>query len=270
MKHELQTFLDRTISKLSTDDRILGIAVAGSWITQTTDDYSDLDLVIVFDDIFYSQALKERYVFAEKLGNILSVFPGDHVGEPQKLLICLYGSPLLHVDIKFICLSDLEQRIENPVVAWERNGALTQKMSESTSQHPMPRLQWIEDRFWVWIHYAAAKLGRGELFEVIDFLSFLRSQVLGPLSSVKHNELPRGSRKLETQAPNDLADLQKTVASYDRQSCVDAIYASIRLYKKLRLQVAGNQLVRLEDAEKAAIQYLDKIAGQNEHIGHRH
>jgi predicted nucleotidyltransferase len=270
MKHELQAFLDKAIAKLSTDERILGIAVAGSWITQTTDDYSDLDLVIVFDDVFYSQAIKERYAFAEKLGDILSVFPGDHLGESQKLLICLYDSPLLHVDLKFINLSDLEKRIENPVVAWERNGALTQKISESTPQHPMPRLQWMEDRFWVWIHYAAAKLGRGELFEVIDFLSFLRSQVLGPLSSVKHNELPRGSRKLETLAPNDLEDLQKTVASYDRQSCVDAIYASIKLYRKLRLQVAGSKLVKLEGAEKAAIQYLDMIAGKNEYIGHRH
>ncbi len=270
MQHELQAFLDKAIAKLSSDERILGIAVAGSWITQTTDEYSDLDLVIVFDDLFYAQALKERYVFAEKLGNILSVFPGDHVGEPQKLLICLYDSPLLHVDLKFISLSDLEQRIENPVVAWERSGVLTQKMSQSTSQHPMPRLQWIEDRFWVWIHYATARLGRGELFEVIDFLSFLRGQVLGPLSAVKHNELPRGSRKLEMSAPNDLADLQKTVASYDRQSCVDAIYASIKLYRKLRLQVAGSQLVKLEDAEKAAVKYLDKIAGQNGHISHHH
>ena len=112
MKHDLQTFLDNAIVQLSPDARILGVAVAGSWITQTTDDYSDLDLVIVFDDLFYMQALTERYRFAEKLGHILSVFPGDHVGEPQKLLICLYDHPLIHVDLKFIPLSDLEQRID--------------------------------------------------------------------------------------------------------------------------------------------------------------
>lgn len=270
MKHELQAFLDNAIAKLSPDDRILGVAVAGSWITQTTDDYSDLDLVIVIDDLFYNQTLVEKYRFAERLGDILSVFPGDHLGEPHKLLICLYDNPLIHVDLKFLKLSDLEQRIENPVVAWERNGILTQKMSESTSQHPMPRLQWIEDRFWVWIHYAAAKLGRGELFEVIDFLSFLRGQVLGPLSSVKNKQLPRGSRKLEAVSPEDFADLQKTVASYDRKSCADAIFASILLYQKLRTDIAGTQLVKLEDAEKAAIKYLNKVAREDEHINHRH
>lgn len=270
MKHELQAFLDNAIAKLSPDARILGVAVAGSWITQTTDDYSDLDLVIVIDDLFYIQALKDRYSFAERLGNILSVFPGDHLGDPQKLLICMYGNPLMRVDLKFIKLSDLEQRIENPVVAWERDGLLTQKMAESTFAHPMPRMQWIEDRFWVWIHYATAKLGRGELFEVIDFLSFIRSQVLGPLSSVKNKQLPRGSRKLESVSPEDFADLQKTVASYDRKSCADAIYASILLYQKLRVDIAGDRLVKLEDAEKAAIKYLNEVAREDGHINSRH
>ncbi|MER7057532.1 MULTISPECIES: hypothetical protein [unclassified Streptomyces] len=35
----------------------------------------------------------------------------------------------------------------------------------------MPDLQWIEDRFWIWVHYGATKLGRGELFEVNGFLA---------------------------------------------------------------------------------------------------
>ncbi|MBI2206762.1 MAG: hypothetical protein HYU41_23240 [Candidatus Rokubacteria bacterium] len=42
-------------------------------------------------------------------------------------------------------------------------------------------LQWIEDRFWVRMHYIAAKIARGELFEAIDGLVFVRSRVLGPL-----------------------------------------------------------------------------------------
>lgn len=270
MKHDLQPFLDKAVAQLSPDARILGVAAAGSWITQTTDDYSDLDLVIVFDDVFYTQALVERYRYAEMLGDILSVFPGDHVGEPKKLLICLYDNPLIHVDLKFIPLSDLEQRIENPVVIWERDGLLTQKMVESDPKPAMPRLQWIEDRFWVWIHYAAAKLGRGELFEVIDFLSFIRSQVLGPLASVKNKKLPQGSRKLESVSPEDFIDLQKTVASYDRQSCADAIYASVLLYQKLRTDIGGTRLVKLEDAETAALKYFHKIAREDGHISSRH
>ena len=134
----------------------------------------------------------------------------------------------------------------------------------------MPRLQWIEDRFWVWIHYATAKLGRGELFEVIDFLSFIRTQVLGPLSSVKHKQLPRGSRKLEAVSSEDFADLQKTVAAYNRQSCADAIYASIVLYQKLRSDIGGARLVKIEEAEKAAIKYFNKIAREDGHDSHRH
>jgi hypothetical protein len=34
-----------------------------------------------------------------------SAFSGEHVGEPRAL-ICLYGPPLLPVDLKFVSLSD--------------------------------------------------------------------------------------------------------------------------------------------------------------------
>ena len=47
------------------------------------------------------QAIAERRDFAERLGPLLAVFSGEHVGEPR-LLICLYGPPLLHVDLKYI------------------------------------------------------------------------------------------------------------------------------------------------------------------------
>ena len=34
-----------------------------------------------------------------------ATFTGEHVGE-SRVLICLYGPPLLHVDLKFVSLSD--------------------------------------------------------------------------------------------------------------------------------------------------------------------
>lgn len=46
-----------------------------------------------------------------------------------------------------------------------------------------PSLQWFEARAWIWLHYAATKLARGELYEAIGMLGFFREQVLGPLFS---------------------------------------------------------------------------------------
>jgi hypothetical protein len=56
-------------------------------------------------------AARGRAGFAGALGPLLSAFTGDHVGEPR-LLICLYGPPLLHVDLKFVTPADLAERVE--------------------------------------------------------------------------------------------------------------------------------------------------------------
>jgi hypothetical protein len=88
------------------------------------------------------------------------------VGEPR-LLVCLYGPPLLHVDLKFMSIEELLDRIEDPAILWDRDRALRSAMSRSKAEYPPPRFQWIEDRFWVWVHYIAVKINRGELFEAI-------------------------------------------------------------------------------------------------------
>jgi hypothetical protein len=123
----------------------------------------------------------------------------------------------------------------------------------------MPDLQWIEDRFWVWVHYAAQRLGRGELFEVIDFLSFLRNQVLGPLALVARGELPRGVRRLELLAKDDCPEFVRTVPTYDSKSCGAAIAASVALYLRLRDQSGQQNLNRHLKAEQVAIAYLNRI-----------
>ncbi len=63
---------------------------------------------------------------------------------------------------------------------WEREGRLSQVLRTAEARYPPPDLAWIEGRFWVWIRYATLKVGRGELFEAVDFLAFLRVRVLGP------------------------------------------------------------------------------------------
>src|SRR5712692_6602221 len=49
-------------------------------------------------------------------------------------------------------------RVEDPVVLWERDGRLTSALQRGMPAYPQPDLQWIEDRIWVWVHYAATKI----------------------------------------------------------------------------------------------------------------
>lgn len=221
------------------------------------DRFSDIDLVIVHDTAVLSPEI--RKAVAQSAGNLLACFTGEHVGEPR-LLICLYDDPLLHVDLKFVALPDMRSRVEDPVILWERDQELSTLLNSSEAIFPYPDFQWIEDRVWVWVHYAATKIGRGELFEALTFLSFMQQTVLGPLALIRHDLLPKGVRKLEQLLPEaDLKQMQATLASYDRQSCLNALQNIITYYQILREAVMPSGIERRHEAEKRVIEYVQQL-----------
>ncbi len=257
--HEHAEFLSRAVEVMKRDPRIVGVACGGSYLNDGMDEYSDLDLVVVVAPEGYEAILSERETLAESLGPLLSCFTGEHVGEPR-LLICLYGPvPLLHVDLKFVALSDLAQRVEDPAVLWERNGVVSGALAESKASYPPVKLQWIEDRFWVWVHYGATKIGRGELHEAVAFLTAMPTMVLGPMGLQSVGARPAGVRKIEFLAPELARQLQRTIPAYSSESCVAALFAVIGIYRELREKLRDPSLIVRTGAESAAIAYLDKI-----------
>lgn len=250
-------FLTNAVSVLAGDPGIVGLAAGGSFITDTMDEYSDLDLIVVAESSAYERVLAERQALARSLGSLLSAFTGEHVSEPR-LLVCLYGGEHpLHVDLKFVSILHVATRVEDPVVLWERDAALTRALADGVAIYPGPRSQWIEDRFWVWVHYVATKIGRGELFEVQASLAHLRGMVLGPLALARAGARPSGVRRLEGLSEADLELLRPTVAGLSRSDSVRALRASIAAYRELRAR--DDSLVLRDAAERAAIEYLDRV-----------
>jgi hypothetical protein len=249
-----RTFLNSAIDQLQDDPRIVGVAAGGSFLSDSMDEFSDIDLVIAVELDHYDSVMIDRHRIASTLGPLLAAFTGEHVGEPR-LLICLYnGTPILHVDLKFVALSDAAKRVEDSCILWERDFRFTKALTEGIAEYPIPNLQWIEDRFWVWIHYATTKIGRGELFEALDGLSFIRGTVLGPLVLSKSGARPSGVRKIEQLTPEHSRDLQATVASYNTLDCLRALRACANFYRTLRgntCDIKYNQV-----AEDAAMHYL--------------
>ena len=252
------TALNAIIAALQNDPRIVGAAAGGSYASAAMDEYSDLDLVIAIEPNAYAAVMAERKIIAARLGKLLAAFTGEHVGEPR-LLICLYESPLMHVDLKFVSLDDAGiGRVEDPVVVWERDGRLSAALRQDTARYPQPDLQWIEDRFWIWTHYCASKIGRGELFEALDFLAFIRAQVLGPLALMATGARPSGVRKIEVLAPEFAAELEATIAQHTNASCLAALEAAVRLYLELRAPHAG--AVNCDEHTRVkAMDYLAKV-----------
>lgn len=255
---EHSKFIDTVVSKLQNDERIIGIGVGGSYIDEVMDEFSDLDFVIVIKKESFSEVMKERFDIAKKFGNYVAGFTGEHVGEP-KLIICLYKSPLIHIDFKFITIEEFYSRVEDPKIVWEREGILTNTIMTTKSSYPIPDIQWIEDRFWIWIHYFATKVGRGELFEAIDFITFLRGKVLGNLIHMKNGALPRRVRQIEFVANEWIERLSKTIPCHNAKSCIDAGKEVVKIYKELREFHKSEVLIINSQAEDIAILYLYEI-----------
>lgn len=251
-------FANNVVDVLKEDDSIIGLAAAGSWIVNELDEFSDLDLIIVTKEKIANDRNK-MLGYAERFGNLLNGFTGEHVDEPR-LLICLYDNPLLHVDLKFVTLEEFKVRVETPIILLDNHNQLKMAIAESEAKFPYPDYQWIEDRFWIWVHYAFLKIGRGEYFEAIDFFGFVRMLVLGPLLHIKNKNLPRGVRKVETQlAKKDFEDLKLTLADHSRKGLIIAIENIIALYLSLRKELFANVIVQQEKTEKAVMGYLEKI-----------
>ena len=250
-----RAFLEYAIPRFRADPRLAGVAAGGSFIGGRLDEHSDLDLVVISPPDAAREVLRDGLELASRLGPLLTAFVGDHVGE-ARLLICLYGPPLLHVDLKFYSTDDLAHRVEDPTILWDRRGGVRGAMARTTAVYPPPRFQWMEDRFWIWMHYTALKIARGELFEAIDALTFVRARVLGPLVLDEAGAQPDGVRRVEERAPGVVTLLERTIPSHDRPSCRAALLATVDLYTELRERLAPPALVRRSDAEREVRQFL--------------
>ncbi len=255
MQTHLRSFVDKTIDIIRYDTNAIGLAVGGSWVSGELDAYSDLDLVLITTEKI-APDLDQMRAFATRLGFMLASFRGDHVGEPR-LLIALYDSPLLHVDIKFLTIDEFYDRVENPVILWERDQQLSAVLQQSAARYPDFDFQWAEDRFWIWMHYAGLKIGRGEFFEALDFLSFVRSVIIGPLLHLKQGNRPRGMRRVETMlSPEDLTRLRKTVALPDKTHLIASVAEMWALYENLRDRLAPATLQKNTEAQIAVKNYF--------------
>lgn len=263
-------FLDSALPAIHADPRILGVTAGGSLVQGGMDENSDLDLIIVASDAGHAPLMASRIEFAADIGPILKAFTGEHTGDPR-LIICLYdtngeagsaaGNNPLHVDLKFVNLAEFASRVEEPAILFDRDGSLARVIASSTAVPPPDRtIEWIDERYWTWIHYTIVKVMRGETYEGLSGLSWIRELVLGPLAlrTNGHRHLrARGVRRIEAWAPQWAGPLKSTLGAYDTRECLLALQASVEVYQDLRRELGGPEPGH-NPAEPAVIAYLGR------------
>lgn len=245
-------FISQAVQKFKADNRIVGLACSGSYSENALDEYSDLDIVVAIDAAQYDDVFEHRMEMVSELGDLLCAFTGEHVGEPR-LVIALYGPDGLHVDFKFAKIDDISDRVDEPTVLWERDGQVSQAFAKGVGAYPRLDEQWVEDRFWIWVHYCAGKIGRGEFFEALEFLSFLRIQVLGPLALQQAGFEARGVRRIEAFLPEFADQLSKTVSTPEKEQLKLATENAIAIYQNMRSSKVATHR-RTEQVAKKALQ----------------
>lgn len=250
-----RNYLDRLILELRIDSRFTGLALSGSFSNARMDEFSDLDLVLGVRDQDYEETLNRRTEIAKLIPDFLAGFTGEHVGEPS-ILICLYGPPMLHVDLNFVPDSKFQTIVADHDSEELEHDFLFVPKAKTMSQ--TVRYQWLEDRYWVWLHYVSTKIGRGELFESLDFLGFIRAQVLAPMGRDYYGIDGFGVRKIEQLKPEFAMDLKETVAGYEIQEICKAVEQSTRLYLKFR-EAKEESLSLHQRARIEALNYFDQI-----------
>lgn len=250
---EHDSFLARIAEVTEADPRLLGLLVGGSHVTGTTDRFSDLDCVLVADDAAYRAVLDDRRNLASRFGSLLHAFTGEHVGEPR-LMICLYEQPTLHVDIKVVTLEMLRDRVENPKIIWARDPRIREMLDSSEAHWPRQAPEWFEERFWIWAHYGAMKIGRGEIFEALDMFAFLRARVFGPLLAERAGLRQYQVRRIEALIPDSVALLNELTPPHDRTACAKALSRAMDAYLDLTCTLAPAN--RNPTAEVAVRRYL--------------
>ena len=249
-------FLERVRLEVARDTRLNALLAGGSYIHGGFDQQSDLDFVIVVEDDKYQEVMTSRHDFAQRIGDLLSAFTGEHVGEPR-LLICLYGPALIHVDLKFVTPADLDRLVERPAVLFARDPKRTEaSLDAAVIAWPSLSPEWFEQRAWIWLHYGATKLARGELFEAIGILAFFREQVLGPMLHRRAGRPQRGVRRMELVDSHASNQLARTVAAHNAVSVRSALLAAIELYVDLRSDELPREVV--SQMPGALLSYLNE------------
>ncbi len=263
-----RTFLKRSVRTLSQDRRLVGTAICGSYLTREMDEYSDLDLVVVVAPECYDEVMSQRRAVAESLGTLLSAFTAEHVGRPE-MLIGLYDDPLLHVDLKFVRPEAFPTNsVEVPEVLWEREGVLTKAIEANLVSELVLDPQWVEDRYWTWIHATACAVGRGELFTALEAFTYLRGRVLGPMAKLSAGLRPFEIRHLERDLPQFVPAFRETMpCRHEAGELMRALFACVRLYQRLRNDIGSGQVVPNGDAEAAVLQFLRVVADRTSATG---
>jgi hypothetical protein len=211
---------------------VIGMVLAGSFADGKPDLYSDLDIRVVLVNGSFERVFEQREEMARDRGPLVAAFTGEHVGEPQ-LLITLYQDSCTWT-ISSPRLPKRPRRTRADARS-SCGSAMTNSPTPSPglTASPVKDLTYLEARMWTWTWYIQSKVLRGELWEGVSALNFVRDTVLFRLLAMSQESRYRGARFAEELQGEHAAEIELTVGVLSGESLLDALRTTVRLYQGL-------------------------------------
>jgi len=215
------------------DPDVVGMAVTGSFATGNADEVSDVDLRVYARSGAVETVVARVPELAAACGPVVALFVADHLGIPT-LRIVLYDD-LVHVDFDVISVDRAAEHNQAlpAVVLWERD-PISAALPGTYESDVATDVRWMEARIWTWSWYIQSKVLRGELYEALDGLQYVRDQVLFRLLAFHGERRPAGGRRAEAVVGDHRDAFARTIPrSLDPATVLAALREEIDLYRVL-------------------------------------
>lgn len=215
------------------DPDVVGMAVTGSFATGIADELSDVDLRLYARPETVETVVARVPELAAACGRVVALFLAEHLGIPT-LTIVLFDD-LVHMDFDVISVDRAAEHNDGlpAVVLWEREPIST-ALPGTYGSDLAADVRWMEARIWTWSWYIQSKVLRGELYEALDGLQYVRDQVLFRLLAFGRGDRPAGGRRAEAAVGDHVDAFARTVpTALERAALMDALRAEIDLYRRL-------------------------------------
>ena len=245
-----EAILDRLLTALRSDKRLIGLLVVGSGAEGFEDDHSDIDLCAVTtsaDDV--RPAFQE---WGEKIRQMLPTFHSlESPRAPNIYLWVFFLENFLEIDLCFLCLNDLRATRNRWNTVLDRSGRIESIMQSSWENRPKPDLEeayrFRLSSIWHCIKHAAIAVQRQQPWRAIYELEQIRDRVI-ELRGLREELETKRFRHVDQMPEDFLTDLEQTlVLSLKGVDIMNALRAATtcffnesRQYDKiLNLDLAG-------------------------------
>jgi hypothetical protein len=240
-----------------TDPDVVAMVVTGSFATGIADELSDVDLRLYARPDAVEGVVARVPDLAAAAGSVVALFVAEHLAIPT-LTIVLYDD-LVHVDFDVVAADRAAEDNDGlpAVVLWERE-PISDALPGTYAPEVAAGVRWMEARIWTWSWYIQSKVLRGELYEALDGLQYVRDEVLFRLLAFHGERRPAGGRRAEAVVGDHRDAFARTIPrSLDPATVLAALREEIDLYRVLADPLLERHGIETAEARTVVLRALD-------------